>query len=91
MEKITFASRTVLINGDMRNTSIKFNQAQRDVLNIVSSLHNEEDILALRRVLIKFMNDRMQKELDRLWDSGDLSDAKLKAMGQEHLRTPYIE
>lgn len=75
----------------MRNTSIKYNQAQRDVLNIVSSLHNEEDIVALRRVLIKFMNDRMQKELDRLWDSGDLNDAKLKAMGQELLRTPYVE
>lgn len=29
----------------MGNTSIKFNQAQRDVLNIVSSLHNEEDII----------------------------------------------
>lgn len=37
------------------------------------------------------MNDRMQKELDRLWDSGDFSDAKLKAMEQEHLRTPCIE
>ena len=73
----------------MQNEVLSFNQAQRDVLNVVSTLQSDEDIKALHKVLIKFMNDRLQNELDKLWDSGDWSQEKLDAMKTEHLRTPY--
>lgn len=73
----------------MQNQAIRFNQAQRDVLNVVSTLKTDEEVNALRRVLIKFMNDRLQDELDKLWDSGELSQQKLDAMKKEHLRTEY--
>lgn len=73
----------------MQNQSLRFNQAQRDVLNVVSVLHTDDDIKALRRVLIKFMNDRLQDELDKLWDTGELSQEKLDSMKKEHLRTSY--
>ena len=42
---------------------IKFNQAQRDVLNVVSLLKSDEDVKALRKVLIDFVNNRLQQEL----------------------------
>lgn len=70
---------------------IKFNQAQRDVLNVVSLLKSDEDVKALRKVLINFVNNRLQQELDKLWDSGELSDEKLQHMSKENLRTPYEE
>lgn len=35
---------------------------------------------------VKRMNERMQQELDKLWESGELSDEKLQS---EHLRTAY--
>mgnify|MGYP004623676153 CR=1 FL=1 len=38
---------------------------------------------------IKFMNERMQQELDKLWKSGELSDDKLQEMQSEHLRMAY--
>jgi hypothetical protein len=38
---------------------------------------------------IKFMNERLQQELDKLWESGELSDKKLQEMQSEHLRTAY--
>lgn len=40
---------------------IKFNQAQRDVLNVVSLLKSDEDVKALRKVLIDFVNNRLQQ------------------------------
>ena len=70
---------------------IKFNQAQRDVLNVVSLLKSDEDVKALRKVLIDFVNNRLQQELDKLWDSGEWREEKLQQMSKENLRTHYEE
>lgn len=35
------------------------------------------------------MNERMQSELDKLWNSGSWSEEKLEAMKTELLRTSY--
>lgn len=55
----------------MQSSVLKFNQAQREVLNVVSTLQSEEDLNDLRRVLVKFMNERLQRETERLWKSGE--------------------
>ena len=43
----------------------------------------------LERTLVKFMNDRLQREMDKLWESGEMSNEKLQEMQSEHLRTAY--
>ena len=68
---------------------LNFNNAQRAVLNVVSCLQSEQDLEDLKRTLMKFMNERMQREMDELWDSGSWSEEKLEAMKTEHLRTSY--
>lgn len=73
----------------MQSSVLKFNRAQREVLNVVSTLQSEEDLKDLRRVLVKFMNERLQRETERLWESGEWSQEKLDKMAREHLRTPY--
>lgn len=35
---------------------------------------------------IKFMNERLQHEMDKLWKSGNLSDEKMQKLQSEHLR-----
>ena len=66
-----------------------FNPAQQAVLNVVSCLHSEQDLADLKRTLVKFMNERLQREMDKLWDTGAWSTEKLQAMESEHLRTAY--
>ena len=68
---------------------LNFNNAQRAVLNVVSCLQSEQDLEDLKRTLMKFMNERMKREMDKLWDSGSWSEEKLEAMKTEHLRTSY--
>ena len=36
------------------------------------------------------LNERLQRELDILWDNGALDEKKLETLRHEHLRTPYI-
>ena len=68
---------------------LNFNNAQRAVLNVVSCLQSEQDLEDLKHTLMKFMNERMQREMDKLCDSGSWSEEKLEAMKTEHLRTSY--
>ena len=53
------------------------------------SLHMRCLKLTIMATQIKFMNERLQQELDKLWESGELSNEKLQEMQSEHLRTAY--
>ena len=69
--------------------TMTFNQAQREVLDVISCLQTDQEIAKLKATLVKFMNDRLQVELDKLWDEGVLSDEKLASYRNEHFRTSY--
>ena len=43
----------------------------------------------MAKQLVKFMNERLQQEMDKLWESGEMSNEKLPEMQSEHLRTAY--
>lgn len=43
----------------------------------------------MAKQLVKFINDRLQREMDKLWESGEMSNEKLLEMQSEHLRTAY--
>lgn len=73
----------------MATQVLKFNQAQQAVLNVISCLQSEQDLADLKRTLVKLMNDRLQREMDKLWESGEMSNEKLQKMQSEHLRTAY--
>ena len=49
---------------------VVFNPAQREILDVMSCMQTDEDLQALKAVLVQFLNDRLQRELDRLWDNG---------------------
>ena len=73
----------------MAKQVLELNQAQKAVLNVISCLQSKQDQTDLKRTLVKFMNDRLQREMDKLWESGKLSNEKLQEMQSEHLRTAY--
>lgn len=66
-----------------------FSPAQYEVLNTISCLTSEEDVRSLKDILVQFLNTRLQKELNRLWDNNILSQETIDSMANEHLRTPY--
>ena len=73
----------------MAKQVLELNQAQQAVLNVISCLQSEQDLADLKRTLIKFMNDRLQRKMDKLWESDEISNEKLQEMQSEHLRTTY--
>ena len=69
--------------------STKLNQAQYEILNTLSCLDKEEDVIALKDIIVQFLNTRLQNEIDRLWDNGTITQEKIDEWGKEHMRTPY--
>lgn len=63
--------------------------AQYEVVNMMSCIHSDSDIAELKTILVKFLNVRMQHELDRLYDEGTLSDDRMDELAGQHLRTSY--
>lgn len=73
----------------MMTQTSRFNAAQQAVLNVISCLRSDQDLTDLKYTLVRFMNERLQREMDKLWDTGEWSNEKLQAMQSEHLRTAY--
>lgn len=63
--------------------------AQYEVLNMLSCINREDDLVELKNVIVQFLNTRLQKELDRLWENGTLTNEKVAEWSHEHMRTPY--
>ena len=68
---------------------MRINPAQYELLNVLSCVNKDEDIAELKSVIVQFLNTRLQREIDRLWDDGTLTEAKTAAWSEEHMRTPY--
>lgn len=66
-----------------------FNAAQREILDILSCIRTDEELRELKTLLLKFLNDKLQKELDTLWDEGIINENKLEEWRTIHFRTPY--
>ena len=69
--------------------TVALNPAQIEVLNVMSCLDRDEDLSELKKLLVTFLNERLQRELDVLWDNGTLDDKALETLRHEDIRTPY--
>ena len=56
---------------------------------MLSCLRSEDDVRALKDTLVQFLNARLQNEIERLWDVGELTEDKVEAWSNEHMRTAY--
>ena len=68
---------------------LTFNTAQYELINLLSCVNKEDDLAELKNVIVQFLNTRMQREIDKLWDAGAINDQQVELWGKEHMRTPY--
>ena len=63
--------------------------AKLEILNAVNNVSSQKDLDELKLIIARFFADKAQKEIDRLWDNGDINEQTIEAWGNEHMRTPY--
>ena len=68
---------------------VGLNQAQMDFLRLLSHFKTEEEVRELNELVCKYYAQKIDEEMDRLWDEGKWNHEKIEETLKEHLRTPY--
>ena len=67
--------------------AITFSPAQVHVFNLVSHIKSDEGLEQLREQLAAFYAQKVDKEMDDLWESGEWNEQKLQSLRGSHFRT----
>lgn len=66
-----------------------FNQAQMQLLEMMSFVSTPESLADLNKVISDYFAQQAQREIDRLWETGELNESKVESFRVLHERTPY--
>ena len=69
--------------------AITFSPAQVHVFNLVSHIKAAIGLEQLREQLAAFYAQKVDDEMDGLWESGQWSEKRLQELRGSHFRTPY--
>ena len=65
------------------------NQSQMMILESFAGAQDEQELNELMDVLRDFYVQRLEREMQRLWDNGTFDEKVLEHLRGQHLRTPY--
>lgn len=62
------------------------NAAQLEILKLFRAGQTEEELKELKKVLLKFLADRLQKQVDEEWDRRGYTSETIEEWKHEHFR-----
>ena len=65
------------------------NEAQLELLDLVSVMDSKEEIEGLRKAITDYLGSQLKGELDKLWANGTLNEEKVESFRTLQERTPY--
>lgn len=66
-----------------------FNQAQMQILNMMSFIKTPEALDDLNRVISDYFAHKADEEMAKMWEEGTLNEEKIENFRHLHERTPY--
>ena len=86
------------VRGEIRDKIIKtkevmaatvLNEAQLELLRMVSVFNTPEAVTDLKQAISNYFAQKTEDEIDRLWEDGTLTEAKVESFRSLHERTAY--
>jgi predicted 3-demethylubiquinone-9 3-methyltransferase (glyoxalase superfamily) len=65
------------------------NEAQLELLRMMALFDTPEALADIKQAISNFFAQKAEMEIDRLWDTGILSEEKVESFRHLHERTPY--
>ena len=65
------------------------NEAQLELLKMVSVFNTPEAVVDLKQAISNYFAQKAEEEIDKLWEDGILTDAKVESFRSLHERTSY--
>lgn len=66
-----------------------FNSAQLQLLEMMSFVKSEKALADLKQVISDYFAKKVDKEMDALWETGEITLDTIEQWEKEHMRTPY--
>lgn len=64
-------------------------QAKLGLLRVVEQFHSVAEIQTIRQIITDYYAQKVDDEMERLWQSGAWNEQTIKDLEFAHLRTPY--
>lgn len=73
----------------MNTARTTFNEAQLQMLDLMSFVKTQQGLEDLKLAVSNYFAEKAERELDDMWDSGQLDEDKIESFRHLHERTPY--
>ena len=70
-------------------TSNKMTNMQLELLKMFKYNLEESQLIELKELLSKYFLDKVDNEMDKIWESKEWSDSIMTTISNQHTRTPY--
>lgn len=64
-------------------------KAQIDILNMMQWVKSPESLTELKQVISDYFAARAKREIDAMWQRGEMTQTKFDSLADLHERTPY--
>ncbi|WP_075559459.1 hypothetical protein [Parabacteroides timonensis] len=64
-----------------------FNAAQLQILDLMAYVESEDTLNEIKDMLSSYFTQKAEKEIDKLWDSGQIDNTVVEGWKHEHMRT----
>lgn len=68
---------------------MQLNKNQIEILKLFSREMEEEDMLAIKRLIVKYLGEKITRMTDKVWEEKGWTDEDVERMLNEHERTAY--
>ena len=68
---------------------LTLHQAKMGLLRVVEQINTVAEVQAIRRAITNYYAQKVDEEMERLWDSGEWNEQTIRDLEHAHLRTPY--
>jgi hypothetical protein len=67
----------------------QFSNMQLELLNLFNRDISEEDLKAIKRLITKYLAEKLSLLADKVWEDKGLTNQDMETLLHTHLRTPY--
>lgn len=68
---------------------LTLHEAKMGLLRVIDRINNVDELQNIRKIITDYYAQKVDEEMDRLWESGEWNKQKIKDLENAHLRTPY--
>ena len=69
--------------------NIKLNHNQLEILKLFSRDLDEKDLIEIKRLIVKYLANKLTEATDKLWDDKQWDDKQMEQILSSHKRTQY--